>query len=183
MPIWVSVQGAQQMRELSARLKEAGRGDLQKQLRKRIKDAGQPVVRDLQGAVMRVRVTRGADPFARRTQETGVAPRRSTARWGRRSTALRARTAKATGISMTRRGIRIVVSARKLGDYGTTLPKYLDGTIRGYKNWRHPVFGDENTWVTQHGSAYFFNTITAHRAAFRAAVFAAMDDIAKEITR
>lgn len=183
MPIWVSVHGAKELQALAKRLKDSGRGDLQKRLRRNIRDAGRPVVSDIRKAVMAVNVTRGNDPFRQRTERTGVAPRRSTSRWGPRSTGLRARVARSTGISQTRRGIRIRVSEKRFGPYGKSMPRYLDATLARYRRLRHPVFGNRNVWVEHKGQPYFFVSITKRRASFRRAVFAAMDATARDLTK
>lgn len=178
----VSTKGAQQIRDLSAQIKAAGGdGTMLRKFRKEIRDAGAPCVADLKSAVMGVKVTRGNDPYARRTQRTGVAPRRSTSRWGPRSTGLRARVADAVGISQTKKGIRIRVSATKVGPYGTSLPRYLDWTLPRSKRWNHPVFGNRSVWVTQQGSPWFFVTIDQHRTSFRAAVFDVLEQTKQEL--
>lgn len=179
----VSTKGAQQIRELSVRIKDAGDKGMMRKFRRNIRAAGDPCVQELRGAVMGVKVTRGDDDFARRTKETGVAPRRSTTRWGPRSTGLRARVAASIGVSQTKKGIRIRASATRIGPYGKSLPRYLDGTLRGYKDWRHPTFGNRKVWVNQHGQPWFFSTITKHRASFRKAVFAVLDETGEELKR
>lgn len=181
-PVFVSIEGAAQLKELSARLKKADRNDLQKALRANIKEAGKPIVSELRTAVMGVKVTRGDDPFARRTARTGIAPRRSTTRWGQRSTGLRTRTARSIAISQTRKGIRIRVSATRMGPYGGSLPRYMDAELNRYKNWRHPVFGNPEVWVAQRGSPWFLVTIRNHRTQFRKAVFDAMDETGRRLT-
>lgn len=175
----LSAQGATELHKLGKRLKEAGRDDLRRKMRKHIRQAGKPVVADMKRAVLGVNVTRGDDPYRRRTEETGIAPRRSTDRWGPRTTGLRARTGHALGISQTRKGIRILVSAQRFGDYGLTLPRYLDGSLRNFRRWRHPVFGNREVWVTQHGDPWFFVTFNRHRTRFINAV----DDGIKEMLR
>lgn len=167
MPIWVAVEGAQQMRDLSSRLKKAGRGDLQKKLRRRIREAGQPAVRDLRAAALGIRVSSSKGGTARPDRSTG----------------LRGRLSAAVGVSQTRRGIRIRVSARRMGEYGASLARYSDAEIRRYQRWRHPVFGQREVWVEQRGDPWFFVTIRRHRAKFRRAVFKAMDDTSRELTR
>lgn len=179
----VSTKGAQQIRELSARIKDAGDKGMMTKFRRNIRAAGDPCVQELRSAVMGVKVTRGDDDFARRTKKTGVAPRRSTTRWGPRITGLRARVAASIGVSQTKKGIRIRASAARIGPYGATLAKYLDGTLPGRGDWRHPVFGDRETWVSQKGSPWFFVTITKHRASFRKAVFAVLDETGEELKR
>lgn len=196
-PILVSVEGSREMKELATRLKKLKREDLRKKLRANLKAAGDPAVQAIRGAAMQVKVTRGLDHHSqvwsdtekRMVRKQGLPGPRET-RWGRRSTNLRLRVARATNVSVTQRGIRIKVSAKKVGDYGVTLPRYLDGSMRRWRRWRHPVFfpgsiseAPPNLVVEQHGSPYFFDTIKAHRAAFRKAAFKAIDEIGDELNR
>lgn len=173
LPIFVSVQGAQQLEALSRRLKDAGRGDLQKQLRREIREAGKPVIADIRQAVMNVDV---------KSTPGGVAP-------PDRSTNLRARTAAATGLSVTQRGIRIRVRGAKVDPRYPSLVKYLDGSFGKYGRWRHPVFwpgrigtAPANRVVQQSGEAYFFVTILRHRRQFRHACFTAIRKTNEQIT-
>jgi hypothetical protein len=163
----VSAQGATELRELAAKVKAAGRGDLRKKLRKNIRDAGKPVIADLRGAAMGVRMTSTRGGTARPDRSSG----------------LRARTARAVGLSQTRNGIRIRVSAARFGPYGTSMPRYLDASLPKCRTFRHPVFGNREVWTEQSGSPWFFVTINKHRARFRRAVFEAMDELAKELAR
>lgn len=182
--IIISNEGARDLRQLGERIKAAGRDDLRKKMRRNIRDAGKPVVADLRSAVMRVKVTRSSDPYQRRAQEAGVTSRRSTSRWGTRSTGLRARTARAIGVSQTRKGIRIKVSAARFGDYGVTLPRYLDTEASPrWKKWRHPVFGNPEVWVEQRGQPWFFTTFSQHRERFVQAVSDAVDEMIRELER
>lgn len=163
VPIFVSVQGAKRLQRLSKNLKEAGRGDLQRELRKEIRQAGQPVVADLRRAVMGVDVT---------SSEGGTAPPDT-------STGLRARVAKATGLSVTARGIRFRVSGRRLGNFPGAA-KYLEAVGR-YARWRHPVFGNRDRWVEQRGDPWFYPTIRKHAGQFRQACTRAMEKTALKI--
>jgi hypothetical protein len=167
VPIWVAVEGAEQLRDLTKRLKAQGDGRLQKKLRSSIRQAAKPAEADVRASVMRVKVTSSRGGRARPVRSRG----------------LRARTARAVGTSVSGRGtIRIRVSAQKFGEYGRTLPKYLDAELNRYQRWRHPVFGNQDNWVAQRGDPYFFSAVRRHRRDFRRAVFAAMDDIADQIT-
>lgn len=166
VPIFVSVDGAQRLKQLSRDLKAAGRGDLQRDMRREIRAAGKPVVEDIRRAVLGVDVS---------SSRGGTAP-------PDRSTGLRARVAKATGISTTARGIRIRVSGRRLGD-DAKLAKYLDASLGRYARWRHPVFGNRDNWAQQQGEPYFFNTIRKHTKDFRKAVDTAMAKTAAKIRR
>lgn len=166
IPVFVSVDGAQRLKKLSKELKDAGRKDLRTQLRREIKDAGKPVVADVKRAALAVDVSSSQGGTARPDKSTG----------------LRARVAKATGLSITARGIRIRVSGKKMGDQ-KNLAKYLDASLGRYTRWRHPVFGNRNNWVEQRGDPFFFATIRKHTRDFRAACSEAMDKVADEIRR
>lgn len=155
------------MQALSRRLKDVGRGDLRRQMRREIKEAGRPVIADLRTAVMGVDVksTRG-----------GVAR-------PNRSTGLRRRIARHTGLSVTQSGIRIRVRSRRVDPRYPKLVKYLIAPELGnFARWRHPVFGNQNNWVQQRGESTFFPTINRHRTRFRRAAFEAMRKTADKIT-
>lgn len=179
----VRTEGGEKLRELQLRIKHAGDSGMNRKFRKNIRDAGRPAVTDIKAAVMRVKVT-PSQPVKK--------PRTGRHR-GRRSSGLRARVARATGISQTRKGIRIRVSARKMGPYGLTLPRYLDADIPGrgrWRRWRYPVFwpgpigtAHEKRVRQQTGSPYFFVTVQRHRASFRRAAFKVMDETGRELTR
>lgn len=179
--ILVQAEGGRELKELNRRMKNAGDGKaLKRRLRQEIKDAGDPVVQDLRAAVRRVNVTSSQGGTARPDRSTG----------------LRRRVARATGLSITTSGIRIRVSPKKVSrgqsatgkSYGDTLPKYLDASVGRYDRWRHPVFfpgsiseAPSRRVVQQEGQPWFFPTITKHRSDFRSAVFAAMEDINDQI--
>lgn len=163
--VQVGIRGGEQFREVSRALRKAGRGDLQKNLRRNIRAAARPVEADLRAAVMRVRVTSDKGGAVRPDLSTG----------------LRARTARAIGTSVTQRGVRIKVNEKKIGPYGRSLPRYLDGTIAKYRRWRHPVFGQETVWVEQQGSAWFFSTIRSRAGTFQRAILAAMDETTRDL--
>lgn len=190
--IIIAAEGAHELRKLGERIKEAGRDDLRRKMRKNIRKAGQPVIADLRRAVMGVNVTRSLDTYSRRWEggaggrfvfrEDLKPPREG--RWGRRSTGLRARTARALTLSQTRKGVRIQVSARKFGDYGVTLPRYLDTEASPrWKRWRHPVFGNQDVWVEQRGEPWFFVTFSKHKTRFINAVDDAIDELIRELER
>lgn len=164
LPILVSAEGSRQMKDLSKRMKEAGRGDLRRQLRAEIKEAGKPVVADLKRAVTQVDVTSSRGGSARPNRSTG----------------LRRRVARATTLSVTQNGIRIVVRSRR--QPFPTAAKYLDASVGRFGRWRHPVFGNMDVWAQQQGESWFFVTITKHRRQFRRAAFEAMERISNEIT-
>lgn len=163
VPILVSVQGAKRLDRLSKNLKQAGRRDLQRELRREIRAEGKPVVTELRRAVMGVDVS---------SSEGGTAPPDT-------STGLRAKVAKATGLSVTAKGIRFRVSGKRLGDFPGAA-KYLEAVGR-YARWRHPVFGNRDAWVEQSGEPWFYPTIRKNAGAFRHACHRAMEKTALKI--
>jgi hypothetical protein len=167
VPVSVSVDGAQRLKRLSRDLRGAANGDLRRELRRQIRDAGRPVVADVRAAALRVEVESSKGGHVDPDKSTG----------------LRRAVAGATGLSVTANGIRIRVSSARLGKtHPPKLARYLDASFR-YKRWRHPVFGNRDVWVEQTGEPFFFATIRKHTATFRKACLDAMEDVAQKITR
>lgn len=169
MSFTANVSGFQQIEELQTRIKAAGNGGLDRKFRRNVERAGKPVVAHLQAAAMGVKVTSSKQGKGRPKKSTG----------------LRARVASAIRITQTSKGIRIVVSARRFGPHGVTLPRYLDAELPKWKRWRVPVFWHDlssappTRVVQQTGGPFFFTTIREHRPAFEKAV----DDVAAETKR
>lgn len=159
--------GEQELRALAARMRRAGNGELQLKLRRNLRAAGQPVLSELRSAVRAVQVSssRGGTAHPDYSRE------------------LRIRVAKALRLSVAYRGIRFNVLGSTMGDakYGAALAKYLDGTLPGYKRWRHPVFGNQELWEEQTGQPWFFVTIMANANRFEQACVDAVNDIIGEI--
>lgn len=176
----VKTQGMEQLRELEYRIKEAGDTGMRRKFRRRIRDAGRPTVAKVKAAAMGVKVTSLNPPtVARRGRRRGP-----------RSSGLRARVANSVGVSVTRKGIRIRASARKVGAYGLTLPRYLDADLGPkWKRWRSPIFWSDissapPTRVKQQtGEPFFFVTIRRDYGVYRAVVIVVMNETAKELTR
>lgn len=161
--------GEAEFRALAQRLRQAAAGELERKLRRNLRAAGRPVVSDLRAAVMRVNVTSSRGGMAHPSYSRN----------------LRQRIASAIRVSVAFAGIRFAVQGSAVGDgkYGFTLPKYMDGELPMYKNWRHPVFGNENVWEVQYGQPWFFVTIREHAADFEEACVAAINEIVMEIGR
>lgn len=160
--------GEAELRALSARLKKAAGGELERKLRRNLRSAGQPVLMELRAAVKAVQVT---------SSRGGMAPPSY-------SRQLRTRIARALRVSVAFKGVRFNVQGSAMGDakYGAALAKYMDGELPMYRNWRHPVFGKE-PWVVQHGKPWFFVTIRRHTADFEEACVSAINEIVMEIGR
>lgn len=156
----VKVAGQDEFNQLSRRLREAGRGDLQRRMVRKIRQTGDPALRAVQGKFLGVDVT--------------ASPNRG----GGGSTALRARTAAATKIQVTGRGIRIkVIGSQVDGRYGDTLVNGLNAT----GPWKHPVFGNRRAWVTQRGQEVFDPTLLGFEPKWFADILEAMDETARLI--
>lgn len=85
------------------------------------------------------------------------------------------RVSKKTG-DVSGEGIRITGTAKKLpADQKPMLYLY------GRDKFRHPVFGNTDTWVNQRGKAWFYRPIAKHRNSFKQAVVDVIDAAAREI--
>lgn len=176
----VEVRGpTRSLAELSARLKAASRGDLQKRLTRGLRKAATPIVADLKSTVssLPVRGVRGGGAKQRLAEA-----RRSRAGWRKAQkggTGLRATTARGIGVQVSpgRARVRIRLNPNVLPPDQRKLPKYLDRP----QGWRHPVFGDRDVWVQQYGKPWWAATIRPHLPAATREVAGAMDEVAREI--
>ena len=166
MGVELRVEGLEQFSDLQRRLHVAGQHGLQRRMHKELRLAAGPVERDIRTAVMGLRVKSSRGGTAHPDRSSG----------------LRARTARAVTTAVTRKGIRIKVSARRFGAYGTTLPRRMDPDA-SRRPWRSPVFGNRQVWKEQTGSPYFFVTVRRHRQTFRRAVGKAIDDTIRDLER
>ena len=154
---WNAIAAADEYRRLAARLREAGRGDLQRKLTRGIRREGAAMLRTTQREWLSVDVTPG---------DSG------------KSTGLRSRTAAATRISILRSGIRMAVAGRRVdARYGQSLTRGLDGLGR----WRHPVYGNREVWTQQYGREVFYTTARRFEPRFRAGIGRVMEEFAQEI--
>lgn len=138
----------EEWRAVVARLRrEANSKELQRDLRREIRQAGQPALAAARAAVMAVDMSGG--PAG--------------------STGLRARTARATRLQVLATGIRFSVRESQVDPvYGRALVRGLEGAPL-----RHPTFG-RRPWTTQTGRPWFYVTLQGFRPQFRAAAEDAM---------
>lgn len=177
----IKIANAQAYRQLAKDLRKAGRTDLRKALRKKISEAGRPVLDDVKAAVRELPVTsRGGGTGQRRRHNVARATTdRAKTSAARRHAGLRATIASATKLQITAKGVRFVVQSSKLPPDQQSLPRHLDSE----KGWRHPTFGDRDNWVHQRGRPYFAVTIKKKAPTFRRAALEAMEEIRKQIER
>lgn len=102
---------------------------------------------------------------------------------GEGSTGLRRRMAKAVTLAVRLSGrdagVTIRVDGRKMPAGQKNLPAYMEGSKRP---WRHPVFGNRDTWVAQPSHPYFFKIVRPFGARARRGVLRALDSISRDIT-
>lgn len=176
----VAVQGAQRLKDLSAQLKQAGRGDLQMELRAAIRTAAGPALADTRAAILGLRIkgTRGGGRRAREEFATQRVRTEGARERARRRTGLRRTVAAATGLRVRARGVTIECNSSRMPADQRNLPRALDSP----RGWRHPVYGNREVWAHQMGGPWFYKTLLGHAPAFRKAISDAMDDIAARIS-
>lgn len=82
---------------------------------------------------------------------------------------------------LTGRAIAVTIKAdrTRMPPGQQNLPYYMEGWSR----WRHPVFGDDEVWVQQDPHPYFKPAIEHHLPDVQAAVLAAVEETATQLTR
>jgi len=159
------IQQGRELRDLSRRLRglEDGR-EIAGRLRRELRRAARPMVPAVRAAVLAL-PSQGQN--ARRGRDS---LRRSIAR----ATQLQVQT------SGTRPGVRVWVNPRRMPEGQANLPAYMEG-IRPFHRWRHPVYGDEDTWVTQPSRPFFYRAVRPLEDGVAEAGARVMDEIAREI--
>ncbi len=180
--IAMNVEQVRQFRDLSARLKKAGRGDLRKQLNASIKAAGRPIVEDVRNAAQGLHSTSshgGGGKQRQRYAASRARSERAAVNAMRRSGSLRRRVAAATTLESTQRGVRFVVRSAQLPEDQRTLPRHMNSE----KPMRHPVFGNRDNWVSQSFRApgFFSKTISKRSHDFRRYIGTQLEVIKKQI--
>lgn len=145
------------------------------------------VARDLQVAGsprglryrLRRNIVAAVDPMKKQVQSNALAiPVHGTA-----TTGLRAAIAKATRVSIKSSSrnvlVRLMVDAKRMPAGQQSLPRLMEGERR----WRHPVYGNTNTWVTQAAHPYFAPAIPEHLPGVAAGVEAAVDETARILAK
>jgi len=86
-----------------------------------------------------------------------------------------------SSVGLSARGARldIVSSGRKMPAGKDRLPGFLDSA----KGWNHPVWGNRDAWVREHGKPGWFEVPLAKRAPeLRAAAERAIDDVKRKLS-
>lgn len=149
--------------------------DLGNAIRKRVRDAGKPIVKKMQAAVTDPASKRSAKIVqVRRKQRTGeeVEVRTNTSALVAKGVAFRIATGKSGGAG------RFVSS-------GKNLPPDRRAMFRALNKpkFRHPVFGNRDQFVEQAGRPYFGAVVLDEQDALLEAINDALDDAAKTLGR
>jgi hypothetical protein len=88
-----------------------------------------------------------------------------------KSHSLRATISRNVKVSVTAKGVKFVLP-KELIEKWEFPGRDLDRSI----GWRHPVFGDKETWVTEHGNPWWANTLNDSTPDFRDAVLQAVQE-------
>lgn len=102
----------------------------------------------------------------------------------RRGGSLRGQLARATRgevrISGQEAGVRIRTDGRRMPNQAKSLPTLAEGTKRP---WRHPVYGDQDTWVAQQPFPRFYRAVRPNEASARRDVERAVETVFNQIVR
>lgn len=175
------ITGGESFAALSKRLKGPAQKTLRLEMNKAIREAAKPMVADLKAAVMAVdskvdgKAGLGSAEVAR-AMHAGSRKVEAKKSHGLRATIARSIQLKITA-SGPRTGVRIRVDGTKLPEDERKLPMDLDNP----KGWRHPVFGNRDKWVTQHGRPWWDVTILKHKETVRSRILDAMKSTADKI--
>lgn len=161
MPVELTIE-QRAFQEVSRRLMAEATGKrLRRDLGKELRKAAQPIVMDARTNILGMPSSaRGARIPLRATIAREV---KVQTRWSGRNT-----------------GVRIRVGKRKMPRGFRNAPKRLNSG----RGWRHPVFGDLETWVQQSGRPSWFHDATrSHRPEVRRAVLRAMNAAVERIAK
>lgn len=95
---------------------------------------------------------------------------------------LRKKMARVSGIQVRSSGrdpgVRVRISRKRMGDQAA-LPK-----VTNEGQWRHPVYGNTDKWVTQRSTAGWFDSANRYAGPpVRRAIKRVLDDVEKELNR
>jgi hypothetical protein len=162
----VTIRDAGDLRAVNRALGQAANGkELKKELRGRLREVGRPLAAKVKTAWLSAPSGRGK-------------PRR-------RGGSLRSSFARATRLEVRltgkEAGVRVRTDGRKMPDGMKSLPGYAEGVRR--RPWRHPVYGDRDTWVTQQPFPRFYQAAQPNEHQARRACEEAVEAVFKKIVR
>ena len=141
-------------------------------IRKRVRDAGKPMVKKMQAAVTEPKSKRSARIVTVRTKRgKQVEERTNTSAAVARGIAFKIDTGRNPGG-------RFTASGKHLPEGRKPMFRALNKAT-----FRHPVFGNRGQWANQAGRPYFGSVVLAEQDALRKAISEALDDAAATLGR
>lgn len=152
------LRGGKDLARISRQLRRTGNGrELTKQYRQQLRAAAKPMVPAVRASILAIPA-------------------------GSQHTGLRRRLAAAVRLTVRTSGRRAEVSVRVDGRRMPAEEGSLPSMMDGRKRWKHPVYGNRETWVTQKPHPYFARAIIPLIRRSRSAIQRATREITKEIT-
>jgi len=148
------IRGGEDLRRISRELRRMDERELRK-----LRASAKPLVPLVRASIMRI-------------------PSKSSGKTGLRKAMARAVTLK---VRTTGRdaGVSIRVDGRKMPPGKGALPAYMEGRK---SPWRHPVYGNTDTWVTQRSHPYFYRIAVPYGRRAKSAIAKVARGISRDIT-
>lgn len=157
MGVRVEIEGADQLRELAEKLATAD-ANIRTELRKALSAAAKPVVAEMRGVVKgpggRSTGSGSAARAAYRLSKS-KSKRATAAKSAEKKSGLRATIAAGIGSSASASATNINLTFKARSSVLPPSQRTLAKAWNKPKGWRHPVFGNRDTWVQQVGEPYF----------------------------
>ena len=183
MGVKVEIEGAAQLRALAEKLTGAD-AEIRTALRKELSAAAKPVVADMRSTVKgpggRSTGSGSAARAAYRLSKS-KSTRTTAAASAEKRSGLRQTIASGIGSSASATATNINLTFKTRSGVLPLPQRKLAKAWNRPKGWRHPVFGNKNTWVQQVGSQYFDAVIKKSAPALFAAAHAGMEAAAEAI--
>lgn len=184
MAVKVEIEGADQLRELAAKLGGAD-AHIRTELRKALSAAGKPVVAQMRdvvkGAGGRSTGSGSSARAAYRLSKSKSTRRATAAASAEKRSGLRQTLASGLGSSASATATNINLTFKMRSSVLPTSQRTLARAWNRPKGWRHPVFGNKDTWVQQVGQPYFDVVIKKNADALMQAAQLGMDAAAEAI--
>jgi hypothetical protein len=164
----VEIEGTADFKALSRALREAGKGQIAREMAKGLREGAQPLVKQAQDNVRSLRVSGvrgGASARAARTLKALGKKKRPSERVKQKAhqgSGLRATVARATNVKLSTSAraasMRLRAQQAKMPADQRRLPAYLN---KG--KWRHPLFGNKERWYEQKAPPAWFDDAAEKR--------------------
>lgn len=158
----VEIKGTDEFKRVSRALREAGKGNIARQMTRGLREGAGPLVQEAQSNVRSLSVSGargGASARAARAAKALGRKKRPSERVKQKAhqgSGLRATVARATNVKLSASArsasMRLRAQQAKMPADQRKLPTYLN-----VGRWRHPLFGNKNRWYTQTAPPAWFD--------------------------